>query len=74
MRRVPWLLVLTNLTVMSNRITKSSNKPRGRKIAEADWNKHRDRILHLYLDDGGEGRTVHEIVEVMKRECNFVAT
>jgi hypothetical protein len=63
---------------MSNRIVKSSKKPqekpRGRKIAEADWDKHRDKILHLWLKDGDEGRTLDEIVNIMIRGHQFVAT
>lgn len=62
---------------MSNKIVKYSkhhHKPRGRKIAEADWDKHRDKILHLWLEDGDEGRTLDEIVEIMRREHQFSAT
>ncbi|XPS73406.1 hypothetical protein M3J09_005553 [Ascochyta lentis] len=59
---------------MSNKVVKPSSKPRGRKIPEADWNEHRDIILHLWLEDGEEGRTIDEIVEIMRRERNFVAT
>lgn len=59
---------------MSNRVVKHSKKPRGRKIPEADWNRHRDKILHLWLKDGDEGRTLEEIVDIMKRDCNFYAT
>lgn len=62
---------------MSSKIVKYSQRPektRGRKIAEADWDKHRDKILHLWLEDGDEGKTLDEIVDFMRREHNFVAT
>lgn len=59
---------------MANKVVKHSKKPRGHKISEADWNQHRERILYLWLQDGGKGRSLNEVVEIMKGEHNFTAT
>ncbi len=59
---------------MSNRVSKPSNTDRGRKKTEKDWNDQYYRILHLWLKDGGEGRRLDEIVEIMKKKHGFRAT
>jgi hypothetical protein len=63
---------------MSNRIVKhpktGAEKLRGRKIADIDWDKHRDKILDLWLKDNDGKRTLDEIVEIMQRDCQFIAT
>jgi hypothetical protein len=63
---------------MINRIDKRSKtdagKSRGRKIADIDWDKHRDKILHLWLEDNNGKRTLDDIVGIMKRDYGFVAT
>lgn len=63
---------------MFNRVVKHSKadagKLRGRKIAEKDWNQHYDKILHLWLKDNDGKRTLEEIVEIMKKDHQFVAT
>ncbi|KAJ8115899.1 hypothetical protein OPT61_g2562 [Boeremia exigua] len=59
---------------MSNRVSKPSTRNRGRKISDQQWDSHRDRILLLWHGDGGEERTLDEIVNIMRQKHNFVAT
>ncbi|KAH6616456.1 hypothetical protein C7974DRAFT_474931 [Boeremia exigua] len=59
---------------MSNRVSKPSNKHRGRKIPDAQWECNRDRIIHLWLEDGDDGRKLDEIVKIMGDRHKFHAT
>ena len=59
---------------MSYRIDKPKNKQRGRKIPDEQWDSLRVRILHLWLHDGEEGRSLEHVAQILKREHNFVVT
>ena len=59
---------------MSYRIDKPKNKQRGRKIPNEQWDSFRVRILHLWLHDGDEGRSLEDVAKILKREHNFVVT
>jgi hypothetical protein len=59
---------------MSYRIDKPKNKQRGRKIPNEQWDSFRDRILHLWLHDGEEGRNLKDVAQILKREHNFAVT
>jgi hypothetical protein len=59
---------------MSYRIDKPKNKQRGRKIPNERWDSFRVRILHLWLHDGEEGRSLEDVARVLKREHDFVVT
>ncbi|PSR97780.1 hypothetical protein BD289DRAFT_74452 [Coniella lustricola] len=43
----------------------------GRTPSRYDWTKHMDTIKRLYID---EDRTLKEVLEIMERDHNFVAT
>lgn len=39
--------------------------------SRSDWNRHRPTIQRLYID---EDKTLREVMEVMEKQYNFVAT
>ena len=59
---------------MAYRIDKPKNKERARKIPNEQWDSFRVRILHLWLHDGDEGRSLEDVAKILKREHNFVVT
>ena len=59
---------------MAYRIDKPKNKERARKIPNEQWDSFRVRILHLWLHDGEEGRSLEDVAKILKREHNFVVT
>ena len=60
---------------MSQRVSKPTSKPsRGKKIPDEKWDNHRTEILRLWLADGNQGKTLDEIVDIMREKHNFIAT
>lgn len=51
--------------------TSAKTPKAGRTPSRYDWSKHRPTIKRLYID---EDKTLKEMLEIMQREHNFIAT